>query len=171
MSEPVPEDEPRSEEETYEGGAERSGILGRTVGAILGVGAGRPGEGEEGEEPEEKEPEGKPESEVLDLDAEEEGEEEAEEEEAEEEEAEEEEEEEEEPEDPVAPAPAEAGSRLNLNRATFEQLRDIGFSVTQATRVITYRERQDGFESVDDLADVPGMPGEFLGDVKGKLTL
>jgi competence ComEA-like helix-hairpin-helix protein len=72
----------------------------------------------------------------------------------------------------VAPVPAaEAGNRLNLNRATFEQLRDIGFSVTQATRVITYRDRQEGFESVDDLAHVPGMPGEFLRDVEEKLTV
>ena len=43
--------------------------------------------------------------------------------------------------------------------------------MTQATRVITYRERQDGFDSVDDLDGVPGMPGTFLAEVKKKLTL
>jgi DNA uptake protein ComE-like DNA-binding protein len=37
--------------------------------------------------------------------------------------------------------------------------------------VITYRERQDGFRSIDDLADVPGMPRTFLREVKGKLTV
>ncbi len=37
--------------------------------------------------------------------------------------------------------------------------------------MLTYRERQKGFKSLDDLADVPGMPGDFLSDVKGKLTL
>jgi DNA uptake protein ComE-like DNA-binding protein len=43
--------------------------------------------------------------------------------------------------------------------------------VTQATRVITYRERQDGFDSLDDLGAVPGMPRQFLREVSPKLTL
>ena len=111
--------------------AEKGGILGRTVGAILGVGPGRE---EEAEVEEEKPGEA------------------------------------EEPEEAAEPQ-VDAGDRTNLNNATFEQLRDIGFSVTQATRVITYRERQKGFKSLDDLADVPGMPGRFLREVKGKLTL
>ena len=64
-----------------------------------------------------------------------------------------------------------AGDQINLNSATFEDLRELGFSVTQATRVITYRERQNGFKSVDDLAEVPGMPGEFLTEVRNRLTL
>ena len=37
--------------------------------------------------------------------------------------------------------------------------------------MITYRQRADGFNSLDDLDDVPGMPGEFLNAVKPKLTL
>jgi competence protein ComEA len=84
-----------------------SGILGRTVGAILGVGAG-----------EESTPNG-----------------------------------------------------VKLNSATFEELRELGFSVTQATRVITYRERRGGFKSVEELAEVPGMPDDLLGDVSQRLTL
>jgi DNA uptake protein ComE-like DNA-binding protein len=116
---------------------ERGGILGRTVGAILGVGPGQ-----EVEEDKDVEGEQKPKVE----------------------------------EKAAAPKPdpepeTEVGDRTNLNQATFEQLRDIGFSVTQATRVITYRERQQGFKSLDDLADVPGMPRQFLRDVKPKLTL
>jgi DNA uptake protein ComE-like DNA-binding protein len=63
------------------------------------------------------------------------------------------------------------GDRTSLNKATFEQLRDVGFSVTQATRVITYRERQSGFKSLDDLGNVPGMPRQFLREVSPKLTL
>jgi len=64
-----------------------------------------------------------------------------------------------------------SGDRLNLNDATFEDLRELGFTVTQATRVITYRERQSGFESIDDLIEVPGMPDEFLTEIRNKLTL
>lgn len=64
-----------------------------------------------------------------------------------------------------------AGVEVKLNGATFEELRELGFSVTQATRVITYRERRGGFKSVDELAEVPGMPRELVSDVSEKLTL
>ena len=37
-------------------------------------------------------------------------------------------------------------------------------SVTQATRVIAYRERQEGFDSVDDLDTVPGLPKKLLNE-------
>ncbi len=60
---------------------------------------------------------------------------------------------------------------IDLNRASFEQLRDLGFSVIQATRVLTYRERESGFSSLDDLDGIPGMPGSFLREVKKKLTI
>jgi competence protein ComEA len=80
------------------------------------------------------------------------------------------------PPEPAAPPPppppaAQAGDRVNLNDAGFEELRELGFSVTQATRVITYRERQGGFSSVDGLADVPGMPSELVDEVRDRLTL
>ncbi|MDX6617123.1 MAG: Helix-hairpin-helix motif, partial [Solirubrobacterales bacterium] len=66
---------------------------------------------------------------------------------------------------------AEDTGLVNVNDASFEQLREIGFSVTQATRVITYREREQGFDSVDDLDVVPGMPKSFLNEVKKNLTV
>jgi competence ComEA-like helix-hairpin-helix protein len=112
------EEEPESEQKPESDGDEEGGggILGRTVGAILGVAPGREG----GDEVDNGVP---------------------------------------------------PGDRIDLNSATFEDLRELGFSVTQATRVITYRERQKGFKSVDDLAEVPGMPEDFLQDVKARLTL
>ena len=58
-----------------------------------------------------------------------------------------------------------------MNEATFEQFRGLGLSVTQATRVIAYRERKDGFDSVDDLEAIPGVPKDVLNDLKGKLTV
>jgi DNA uptake protein ComE-like DNA-binding protein len=57
-----------------------------------------------------------------------------------------------------------------LNDATFEQLRSLGMSVTQATRVIAYRERQDGFDSIDDLDSVPGFPRKLRSELKDQLT-
>lgn len=59
---------------------------------------------------------------------------------------------------------------VNLNEATFEQLRAMDMSVTQATRVIAYRERQDGFDSIDDLDSVPGFPRPFLEKLKRQLS-
>ena len=69
------------------------------------------------------------------------------------------------------PATTAGGEPIDLNRASFEQLRELGFSVTQSTRVITYRERQDGFDSVDDLARRPRHAAEFLREVTPKLRI
>jgi DNA uptake protein ComE-like DNA-binding protein len=44
-------------------------------------------------------------------------------------------------------------------------------SVTQATRVIAYRDRQKGFGSVGDLDAVPGLPKKLLGEIKDDLTV
>ena len=43
-------------------------------------------------------------------------------------------------------------------------------SVTQATRVIAYRERQEGFDAVDDLDTVPGIPKKLLDEIRDQLT-
>lgn len=59
---------------------------------------------------------------------------------------------------------------VNLNSATFEELRGMGMSVTQATRVIAYRERHNGFDAVDDLDAVPGFREEALARLKQGLS-
>ena len=71
----------------------------------------------------------------------------------------------------VEPQPKPAPTApLDINKASFQQLRDAGLSVTQATRVIAYRERQDGFGSIDDLESVPGFSKRFVADVRDRLT-
>jgi DNA uptake protein ComE-like DNA-binding protein len=60
---------------------------------------------------------------------------------------------------------------IDVNEATFEQLRQLGMSVTQATRVIAYRERQGGLDSIDDIDGVPGFDKPFLAEVKGRLEV
>jgi hypothetical protein len=73
------------------------------------------------------------------------------------------------------PDPSEMGSvqflPLNLNDATFEQLRDVGLSVTQTGRVLAHRERSGHFESIDELEGIPGFPAEFLAQIKARLTV
>ena len=66
--------------------------------------------------------------------------------------------------------PAPAGGPINLNSATFEQLREAGLSVTQTGRVLAHRERSGGFQSLDELDAIPGFPREFLDQIKPRLT-
>ncbi|HTU14790.1 MAG TPA: helix-hairpin-helix domain-containing protein [Solirubrobacterales bacterium] len=60
---------------------------------------------------------------------------------------------------------------LNLNSATFEELRDADLSVTQATRILAYRERFGGYRSVEDLEKVPGFPAELIESLRGRITV
>jgi len=64
-----------------------------------------------------------------------------------------------------------AGGTVNLNTVTFEQLRGENLTVTQATRLLAHRERLGGFQSVDDLDQVAGFPGDLLVDLKRRSTI
>ena len=60
---------------------------------------------------------------------------------------------------------------VSLTYASFDELRELGMSVTQAKRVIRWRDEGAGFSSVEDLDRVPGFPKTFLSDIKGRLVL
>jgi competence protein ComEA len=83
-------------------------------------------------------------------------------------EAKEEPEPEEEPE-PLPPAEVPEGM-LSLSVAEFDDLRELGMSVTQAKRVLRYRDEHGGFTSVEQLNEVPGFPRTFLAEVKHGLV-
>jgi competence ComEA-like helix-hairpin-helix protein len=68
-------------------------------------------------------------------------------------------------------AGANASDVVNLNTATFEELREVGLSVTQATRILAYRERFGGYSSVEDLEKVPGFPADLIESLKGKISV
>jgi ABC-2 type transport system ATP-binding protein len=53
-----------------------------------------------------------------------------------------------------------------LSTATFEELRDLGLSATQALELLRYRETAGEFDSVDQLADVPGFTAELIAELK-----
>ena len=72
---------------------------------------------------------------------------------------------------PPAPEPPVAGGAINLNSVTFEQLRSQNLSVTQATRLLAHRERLGGFDSVEDLDQVAGLPDDVLADLKSRATV
>ena len=59
-----------------------------------------------------------------------------------------------------------AGEAPNLNQISFEGMRTIGLSVNQAARVISVRDQLGGFESVESVNAVPGLPGEIREKLK-----
>jgi DNA uptake protein ComE-like DNA-binding protein len=61
--------------------------------------------------------------------------------------------------------------KLDLNEATFEELRELGLSVTQSARLIAYRDVRGGYESLDEIDDVPGLSEQTRGELKGQLKL
>jgi competence protein ComEA len=78
-----------------------------------------------------------------------------------------------------APTPSPSESRIvpaqegpvSLASATFDDLRALGLSVTQAKRVLSFRERLGGFDSVDDLDYVPGFPKSILSELKSQVIV
>lgn len=71
----------------------------------------------------------------------------------------------------AAPPPVPpAGGAIDINAAGFEELRSVGLSVTQATRVMAYRERFGGYGSVEDLARVPGFTPDVIEALRGQIT-
>jgi DNA uptake protein ComE-like DNA-binding protein len=58
--------------------------------------------------------------------------------------------------------------KVDLNDADFETFRSLGLSVTQSARVIAQREQRRGFNSLDELDEVWGMPRELLEMLKQK---
>jgi DNA uptake protein ComE-like DNA-binding protein len=59
----------------------------------------------------------------------------------------------------------------SVNDVSFEQLRELGLSVTQSARVIAYRETRGGFDSLDELDEIPGLPKDARGTLKDLLRL
>lgn len=63
-------------------------------------------------------------------------------------------------------AQGEEGGWINLNEVTYEELRSLGLSVTQAGRVLAHRERSGGFASTDELDRIPGFSAALLAELK-----
>jgi DNA uptake protein ComE-like DNA-binding protein len=61
--------------------------------------------------------------------------------------------------------------QLDLNIASFEELRDLGLSVTQSARVIAYRDTRGGFDSLEELDEIPGLPKDTRGVLRNRLRL
>jgi hypothetical protein len=66
-------------------------------------------------------------------------------------------------------ARSDEGGPVSLRSATFEDLRGLGMSVTQARRVLHYRDER-GLDSVAGLEEVPGLPRDFRAELAQKLS-
>ena len=66
---------------------------------------------------------------------------------------------------------ARSTGALDLNEASFEELRNLSLSVTQSARLIAYRDVRGGFESLDELDEIPGLSSETRSDLRKRLTL
>ena len=69
------------------------------------------------------------------------------------------------------PGTARSTGALDLNEASFEELRNLSLSVTQSARLIAYRDVRGGFESLDELDEIPGLSSETRSDLRKRLTL
>jgi DNA uptake protein ComE-like DNA-binding protein len=74
--------------------------------------------------------------------------------------------------DPVRKRPRAArDGRLNLNQASFAELRSLNLTTTQSHRLLAYRKRIGGYQSVEQLDDVPGFPKVVQERLKRQLTV
>jgi DNA uptake protein ComE-like DNA-binding protein len=72
---------------------------------------------------------------------------------------------------PTATRKKTKNGKLDLNSATFEELRDLGLTVTLSARLIAYRDVRGGYESLDELNGIPGFSKETLGAIREQLKL
>ena len=61
--------------------------------------------------------------------------------------------------------------KLNLNEATYEDLRRLKLSIKKTGRILDYRQTLGGFKSLDQLDDIAGIPRDVLTELKRKLTI
>ena len=64
------------------------------------------------------------------------------------------------------------GGLVNLNTATIEQLDTLpGVGEATANKIITYREENGGFKSIEDLKNVKGIGDKKFEEIKGNICV
>ena len=60
--------------------------------------------------------------------------------------------------------------RIDVNEATYEQLRSLKLSTTQSRRLLAYRQRIQGFTSLNELDAIPGFSSAALEQLKQRIS-
>ncbi len=70
------------------------------------------------------------------------------------------------------PAAAIVDDRINLNTATHHELQTLpGVGQGKASRIVSWRERNAGFSTIDDLAKVSGFGARSVAKLADRLTV
>jgi hypothetical protein len=69
----------------------------------------------------------------------------------------------------TAPPERECDEPIHLTHVTFDDLRSVGLSVTQAKRVVALRD-EGVLASTDNLDEVPGLPKVVVTELRHRLT-
>ncbi|MGZ5325274.1 MAG: helix-hairpin-helix domain-containing protein [Solirubrobacterales bacterium] len=64
-----------------------------------------------------------------------------------------------------------AGGMLDINRISFEQLRDLGLTVTQAARLLASRDARGRFRSLDELNELWGFSRDLIENLMRRLNV
>jgi capsular polysaccharide biosynthesis protein len=75
------------------------------------------------------------------------------------------------PEPETSAPPPEPDGPVDLNEVTYEELRALDLTMTQARRLLAYRDRRGGFSSLSDIDEVPGFPEYVREDLKRRVSL
>jgi DNA uptake protein ComE-like DNA-binding protein len=59
----------------------------------------------------------------------------------------------------------------NINSLSFEDLRGLGLTVSEAARLISQRDARGGFKSLDELDELWGLPRRDLAELKRATTI
>lgn len=61
--------------------------------------------------------------------------------------------------------------KFDINRMTTDDFRSIGLSDSAAKSIVDYRDQHDGFKSVDELSQVPGVSPQMIAPLRDKLGM
>lgn len=65
----------------------------------------------------------------------------------------------------------ENAKKVNINRASYEDLLDIGFKSNQAKSLISYRQQNGDFKCIEDIQDVTGIGDSTYIKLRDLLTI
>jgi len=68
-------------------------------------------------------------------------------------------------------APVLAAGKLDLNKATKDELLGLGLSESQAQQVLSHRQKSGPFLQIDELLVVPQMRRELVEKIRPRVTV